>query len=273
MAIYLTELATWLKQAGLHVVEYQGWQTRARGSGGYAHHPLCVMWHHTASPPSWDGQKDADYIAEGDPDSPISNIYIERSGVVWIIAAGATNTNGKGKSITFSRGTVPSDSMNTHAVGIEMGNDGLGERWPKVQVDAAFIVSNTVNARLGNKPSDVATHQFYAPDRKIDPATTNVEGPWVPSPCNSSGSWNRLDVQNECLARATEPPDPLPPLKDDEMALLTRYSPDNSIWVVAEDFSWKFKVTQQTHDSIKATGRYSLVTITSEDLEAIPGKQ
>ena len=202
MAIFLTDLAAWLKDAGLTVLEYPGWKTRARGSGGYSANPLCVMWHHTASPKSWDGQKDADYCAVGDSDAPLANLYIDRSGLVWVLAAGATNTNGKGRSIAFSRGTVPQDGMNTRAVGVEMGNDGVGEQWTQIQVDTMFIVSNVVNQRLGNQPDDVSTHQFYAPDRKIDPATCNVAGPWVPNSCNSSGSWDRGSVQAECRNRA-----------------------------------------------------------------------
>jgi len=174
------------------------------------------MWHHTASPASWDGQKDADYCTVQDEDAPLANLYISRDGTVWVLAAGATNTNGKGYSISFSRGTVPDDGMNSRAVGIEMGNDGIGEQWPQAQVDAAFIVSNTVNAKLGNQPDDISTHQFWAPDRKVDPATTNVAGPWQPISCTSSGTWDRGSVQAECRARAggggSQPvPKPLPP--------------------------------------------------------------
>ena len=33
--LYLTQLASWLRAAGVNVVEWQGWQTRARGSGGF----------------------------------------------------------------------------------------------------------------------------------------------------------------------------------------------------------------------------------------------
>ena len=235
MAIYLTDMHNWLRNAGLQVIEYQGWQTRARGSGGYSDYPLCVMWHHTASPPSWDGQKDADYCATGDPDAPVSNLYIDRSGTVWVLAAGATNTNGKGKSITFSRGTVPADGMNTRAVGVEMGNDGLGEQWPEVQVNAAFIVSNTINSHLGNQFDDIATHQFYAPDRKIDPATTNVAGPWQPKSCTSSGSWDRGSVQDECKSRAGHipPPQPKPPQDDDDMIFDGLWKRDNDDTVFA----------------------------------------
>lgn len=226
--IYLTGLAQWLRDAGLNVKEYPGWQNNARGSGGYDAMPLCVMWHHTASPKSWDGQKDADYCTVGDEDAPLANLYIDRSGTVWVLAAGATNTNGSGKSIAFSRGTVPQDCMNTRAIGIEMGNDGVGEQWPEAQIDAAFATSNTCNAWCDNQPDDVSTHQFYAPDRKVDPATTNVAGPWQPYSCTSSGTWDRASVQAECLARAgvpiskplpPEPPKPSPIIKDDDTML------------------------------------------------------
>jgi hypothetical protein len=247
MAIYLTEMSAWLRNAGLNVIEYDGWQNRARGSGGYSDYPLCVMWHHTASPPSWDGQKDADYCAVGDEDAPVSNLYIDRSGVVWILAAGATNTNGKGKSISFSRGTVPSDCMNTHAVGVEMGNDGLGERWPIAQINSAFVVSNTLNAHMGNQPDDISTHQFYAPDRKIDPATTNVEGPWQPESCTSSGSWSRGSVQAECRARAGQMPPP--PQEDDEEMIfdgLWKRDNDETIFAIYKNGT-KVWITDEGH--------------------------
>lgn len=220
-SLYLVDMANWLRDAGLSVIEYGGWQSRARGSGGYDSNPLCVMWHHTASPASWDGQKDADYCAVGHEDSPIANLYIDRSGTVWVLAGGASNTNGKGKSISFSRGTVPADGMNSRALGIEMGNDGIGERWPRAQIDSAFKVSNTCNHHFGNRPDDMATHQFYAPDRKIDPATCNVEGPWIPSSVTSSGTWNRADVQAECNNRASS----IDNGDDDDMA-----NPCTGIW-------------------------------------------
>jgi hypothetical protein len=254
--IYLTDLAHWLRGAGLAVVEYQGWQTRARSSGGYASLPLCVMWHHTASKTS--PGNDANYMCSGSPDRPIANILIARDGSVWVLAAGATNTNGKGNALAFSRGNVPNDGMNTRALGCEIANNGVGEFYPEAQVNAMFTVSNVCNERFGNKPTDLATHNLWAPTRKIDPATaTAVQGLWHPSSTTTSGTWSE--------------PEPVPDLEDDDMALLTRYS-DNTIWVVAEDFSWKFMVSQTTHDSIKATGRYKVCAIEAADLEQVPGK-
>ena len=240
---WLTWLADALRSAGLNVVEYPGWQSRARSSGAFAAgKPYCVMWHHTASNPGSDGQADADYIAENSEDAPISNLYIDRSGTVWVLAAGATNTNGKGKSLGFSRGTVPADSMNTHALGIEVANNGVGEIWPEVQVNAFFTASNTVNAYLGNQPEDVATHNLYAPDRKIDPATASaVQGPWRPRSVTSSGSWSRDDIANECWNRSDsdfqpEPgPDPGPPVpapeEGEDMRVYAYLGEDGTLWV------------------------------------------
>lgn len=217
---YLTWLADELRAAGLKVVEYDGWKTRARSSGGFASgRPVCVMWHHTAS--NTTPQNDASYMCNGSSSKPIANVLIARDGTVWVLAAGATNTNGKGKSRTFSRGTVPADSMNTWGFGMEIANTGVGEPYPKAQIDAAFVVSNTVNRKMGNKPTDVCTHQDYAPDRKIDPATTSALGGcgWQPRSVNSNGSWNCDDLKSECGQRAAPPPTPTPkpPPKDDDM--------------------------------------------------------
>lgn len=199
--IWLTDMAQLLRDFGLNVIEVNGWQTRARSSGGYGDWPLCVMWHHTASGPNSNGWPDANYIATGDANSPISNLYIDRQGNVFVIAAGATNTNGQGNAIAFSRGTVPKDGMNTRALGVECGNNGVGERWPQPQIDAMFRVSTVMNLWFGNRADDLASHNQYAPTRKIDPATDNIEGPWRPGTVNSSRSWNAQDIRNEANRR------------------------------------------------------------------------
>ena len=219
--IWLTDMADILRLVGLTVVEMDGWQASARSSGGYADWPLCVMWHHTASGPNSDGWNDASYIAYGHEDAPISNLYISRDGTVYVIAAGATNTNGKGQSITFSRGTVPADGMNTRALGIECGNDGIGGYWPVEQINALFLTSNVMNLWFGNRVDDISSHHNYAPDRKIDPATNwAVNGDWQPSGLNSSGSWNLDDMRNECVRRLNEIIAPIPPHPtEDDMAI------------------------------------------------------
>ena len=213
---FLTDLADVVRAAGLAVVEVDGWQTRARSSGGYAPGlPWAIVWHHTAS--NTTPENDVNYIVAGSPDRPLSNLYLARDATVWICAAGATNTNGKGGPMTFSRGTVPADRMNEYGLGIEAASDGVGGPWPRVQIDAYFALSNACADAYGLDPTDVATHESWAPGRKIDPATAAaVDGPWRPRSINSSGTWSLDDIRAECAARsASAPPTPTPPSEDD----------------------------------------------------------
>lgn len=207
---YLTELANWCREAGLPTVEVDGWQHRARSSGGFdGDRPWVVAWHHTASTTSPDN--DADYMCFGSPDAPVANLLLTRDGSVWVMAAGATNTNGKGGPITVSAGQVPKDQLNTHAVSIEAANNGTGEPWPQAQVDAYFVLSLMLTDRLGLAPDDMCEHQVWAPDRKIDPATASaVQGPWRPTSATSAGTWSQVDVVGELWARAGDSPPPLP---------------------------------------------------------------
>lgn len=241
--LYLVELANWLRTAGLIVVEYGGWQQRARSSGGYTgNRPWCVMWHHTASDATPDS--DAAYMAEGSSDAPIANLLIARDGVVWVIAAGATNTNGKGYAMDFTRGRVPNDQMNTHAIGVEIANNGVGEPYPVDQIDAAFAASLCICWHLGLAPDDVGQHWDWAPDRKIDPATAAaVQGPWRPGSVTSSGTWSLADLRDEMWRRASAPPpiplpdptptppSPGPPIGDDDMRITTALDNAGTIWV------------------------------------------
>src|SRR6187402_2280942 len=162
---YLLDLADWCRAEGLSVVEVDDWEYRARSSGGYeSGRPWAIMWHHTAS--STSPANDANYMCYGCPDAPVANLLLARDGEVWVMAGGATNTNGKGGPVGFSKGNVPKDSMNSYAVSIEAANNGVGEAWPQVQIDAYFVLNNMLASRLGLNPDDCCTHQLWAPDRK-----------------------------------------------------------------------------------------------------------
>ena len=224
--IYYVDAADWLRAIGLVVVESDGWKTRARSSGGFASAPLGIQWHHTAS--STTPENDIAWQTEGCDDAPVGNMTIMRDGSVWMVAAGAANTAGKGGPLTLSRGVVPVDSGNSTTWAFEVANNGVGERWPQVQIDAYFAASNELNRRFGNLPGDVFTHALSGGEalgwtsRKIDPATAAaVEGPWKPRSTNSSGTWSQDDIRAECARRATttpEPePEPTPPPEEDDM--------------------------------------------------------
>lgn len=236
---YLTELAGWLRDAGLRVVEYGAWQTTARAAGGYSNGaPWGVMWHHTAS--STSPENDAAYIVSGSDIAPISNLLAARDGVMWVLAAGSTNTNGAGGPWSgWSSGTVEADCMNAYAVSIEIANAGTGEEYPQAQLDACFAASNAITAALGLDAGDVCTHAAWAPGRKIDPATAAACcGPWQPGAVNSSGTWSLDDLVAECRRRAGAS-SPTPPTIGDDMAALAYYRDDRAdgwqIWVVSTD--------------------------------------
>lgn len=207
------------------------WLHRARSSGGYDQLPLCVMWHHTAG--SDNAQADAEYQAYSADSRPISNITVD-SKIAIILAGGATNTNGSGRSMSFSRGTVATDDMNKRAVGIEICNNGVGAPYPERQLNFLFALSNEINRRCGNQPTDVGTHQFYAPDRKVDPARADaVQGPWRPGSCTSSGSWDLDDLRAECKRRwsgGTTPP-PTPEEDDDVQWRVAKHSDTGAYYI------------------------------------------
>lgn len=203
-ARYLTELADVLRAAGLQVWEVDGWRNRGRGSGGYdPGRPGHVMVHHTASPPSSDGWPDATYLAYGSPDAPLANLYVDRDGWWYVVAAGATNTNGTG---TDPCGHVAADSMNVDAIGVEAGNDGLGEPWPDPQVNSYVAGVAALCQHYAIPVARVHGHAEWAPTRKIDPA-----GP--PQYATGAATWD-LDAFRADVATMLGP---IPPPGDDDM--------------------------------------------------------
>lgn len=205
---YLTDLAGVCRAAGLDVIEVNGWQTRARSSGGYGTgRPTTVMVHHTASGASADGWGDVNYICYGSPDKPLSNLYLDRHGSVWVCAAGCTNTNGKG-SDTWGGG-VPNDSMNSYAIGIEAGNNGVGEKWPWEQQISYLALCRALCDHYGISYNNVRGHFEWAPTRKVDPAGPSA---WAAG----SASWNMTHFRSDVKDYLPPEPTPSPPTQEDD---------------------------------------------------------
>jgi hypothetical protein len=151
---------------GRPVVEVEGWQTRARGSGGYnPGKPDHVIVHHTASGPSSDGWPDVNYTTFAHPDAPLCNLYLARDGTIYVCAGGATNTNGSGDC-----DHLEPDTANSSSIGIEAGNDGVGEAWPVAQQTAYTALCGVLCDAYGIPVTHVHGHAEWAPSRKIDPA-------------------------------------------------------------------------------------------------------
>jgi hypothetical protein len=219
-SLYYAQLADVLRDVGVQVSVSdinEGWERRSRGSGGFNAAPLGVCWHHTASATSVNN--DLNYMIHNSPDAPIGNMLLARDGVVWPIAAGAANTQGKGGPTDFSRGTCPLDQGNTHIWGVEAQNSGVGQEWPVAQIDSYYRCNEALAGLFGNDVTDLTTHQFYAPTRKIDPATAAaVEGPWVPGSVSTSGTWSVYDIRDEAVRRSNVVPQPPTTPTEDNMA-------------------------------------------------------
>jgi LysM repeat protein len=177
----LTDLADVLRGAGLTVTEMDGWTGRQRGGAGYNRRPVGIIVHHTASGSSWDGQQDAEYLAKKSAVAPMANLYLDRSGRWWVLAAGATNTNGKGGPW----GNIGADSANSKVIGIEAGNNGVGEAWPDAMQTSYVAGVAALAEHYGIETGNVLAHHEWAPTRKVDPA-----GPSRFGTVNGSGSWD-----------------------------------------------------------------------------------
>ena len=188
MNIYLTDMADVLRTAGVRVMETPDWKTRAYPKwGGYTQMPTHVMVHHTASKASV--AADLNYILNT-PLSPIGNLYLDRGGTVWMVAAGQAVTNGKGSSAPWNGG-VPDDEMNHWSISIEAANDGVGEPWPQAQTDAYVTLCAALCTAYRIPTNNVRGHFEWAPGRKIDPAGPS---PWAVGKASWDMNRFRADV-------------------------------------------------------------------------------
>lgn len=152
----LTWIPEVLRDAGLVVVEYDGWRTRTTRATGLTVEG--VVCHHTATGPNVSNTAVARLLANGRSDlrGPLAQLGLDRDGHYWMIAAGRCNHNGYG-------------TWGNNSIGIEAYNDGRGEAWPAVQIDAyergcAALLSYT---DLGI--AECRGHKETDPGRKIDP--------------------------------------------------------------------------------------------------------
>ena len=174
-AVWLHDLPEWLAQdPALRVRYYPGWELRSRSTGGFDA-VRAIGIHHTASPRSSSTANDLSYMWQNASAKPIGNIYLARDGEVVVGVAGASNTMGRGGPLTTSKGTIPMDTGNRYMLAIEAANDGRGEIWPDVQMEAYVRLVAVLVRNLGLDPRrDVFSHAAYCepscPGRKVDPS-------------------------------------------------------------------------------------------------------
>lgn len=155
-----------LRDAGLTVYEEDGWETRGTAS----FNPIGVMWHHTATPPSWSSRQLTNLLVRGHASlrGPLCQLQLNRDGVYVVVAAGRANHAGRGSWPTIRLG-------NTQTIGIEAANDGVGESWPKEQIDAYIIGTAAILKHLGKSSENIVAHKEWAPSRKVDPRGLDMD--------------------------------------------------------------------------------------------------
>ena len=223
----LVDLADVLRRAGLQVEEVDGWELRARGGAGYpSSGPIGIIVHHTASGPAKDGPVDVREMTFECAVKPMTNLYVDRRGTWWVCAAGATNTNGKGGPL----GPLPLNSANSRVIGIEAGNNGVGEQWPDVMQDSYVVGVAALAEAYRIDTANVYGHYEWAPSRKVDPAGPSRFGAVGPH-----GSWDMDAFRAAVAARRGAPPPPPPPVASPAPASGRTYvvQPGDSWWKIA----------------------------------------
>ncbi|MDY6995061.1 MAG: peptidoglycan-binding domain-containing protein [Actinomycetota bacterium] len=185
-----------LRAEGLEVAEFPGW--RQRGHGDFKD-IRGVMVHHTGS-----DFATAASIAGGRPDlaGPLSQLHIDRSGAVTVVAAGVAWHAGVGMYPW-----LPVNMGNWHTIGIECANSGTGpfaphrQNWPDAQYFALVGSCAAISRRLGQPAGRTIGHKEYA---------GRAQGKWDPGAIDMDRL--RADVARQigAVPRATAPRPPVP---------------------------------------------------------------
>ena len=160
----MTYSLTWLPAVlnkTVEVKEYPGWETRGHGDVGEIKFVLC---HHSATGANSDPVKEMEIVVFGRPDleGPLSQLWLDRKGVFYVIAAGKGYHAGRGEWRGITDG-------NSHSIGIEAENNGVDEEWPEVQMTSYAKGVAAIIKHIGANINACVAHKEWAPLRKIDP--------------------------------------------------------------------------------------------------------
>ncbi len=171
--VMLTWLADVLRDAGLQVIEVPGWKTRGRGEMSSL---KGILAHHTAGPANATGTPSLNLIINGRPPpnalpGPLSQLYLARSGVWYVVAAGRCNHAGQGEWQGVING-------NSELIGVEAENAGtVHDPWPETQMDSYERGCAAILKHANLDDVMVGGHKEYARPRgrKIDPTFDMIE--------------------------------------------------------------------------------------------------
>jgi hypothetical protein len=140
-------------------IGYGGWRNYGHGTPGPVEGVVC---HHTAGPASGDTPSlNVVVYGRSDLPGPLCNLYLSRSGEVYLVAAGISYHAGE---------TQQSWQDNNSAIGIEAEATGV-DGWPEDQYHAYARLCSSLAIWYGLPVSHVMGHKevCYPAGRKIDP--------------------------------------------------------------------------------------------------------
>lgn len=216
-----------------------GWETRSRSSGGFEK-IMGVCCHHDAGGASQSTQGRADYSCNAQY-APVGNFILGVGGLndIILIAAGSSNTQGKGGPYNTSKGQVPLDDGNRRMIAIEAANTGTGSQdWNPAQQVAYLTLCAALIECYGLKSSDVISHSDWTnpvnggrtnvmsgSKRKIDPGGGATPGrDWAEPKAVYKNMWRMdrfaRDIDRLIADRNTPKPPPYTPYPPRPEAIL-----------------------------------------------------
>ncbi len=157
-----------LRSYGLKVDPVPGWEDRGRPKAVGDFDPVGVLCHHTATGANWSDEAVVDLLVRGRTGlpGPLVQLGLARDGTVHLIASGRSNHAGKAKP----SGSVAGGDGNELYIGIEAFNDGLTEKYPKVQKDAYILLAAVLSVEITkNSVRTVRGHKETSYSGKPDP--------------------------------------------------------------------------------------------------------
>jgi hypothetical protein len=163
--------------AGGRIIEGPGWRKHA-ASGSFA--PIGVMNHHDALKIGTTPAVRVNLLRNGRSDlpGPLCNIGLGQDGTVYVIAGGRANDSGTGNQDVLDRiraGLAPAGDARTKGTvngnaffyDIEWANNGVGEAYPDVQLDAGFRLNAALLGAMRRPANSALEHREWT-NRKID---------------------------------------------------------------------------------------------------------
>lgn len=167
----------------------EDWRTRGRPASTGQFDVAGVLCHHTASPAGLSDAADLNVVLAGNSEAPgpVSQLYLGRTGILYLVAAGRANHGGGGMRPGVDGSCT---DMNARLIGIEAGNNGVGEPWGADQCEMYAATVAALCDWYGWTTADVYLHATTGPpsggcNSKIDPA-----GPWTVEPHLTTQTWN-----------------------------------------------------------------------------------